>query len=302
MTRHDHDLATRTAHQGYASAMGARIFLGHGASGTAASMAPFVDGLRRRGFDATAIDLPKRKAEDAVPAFHAGGAVRARRRRRAGTRTAAGSPASPLPSPSSPYAALVLFSYPLHPPGAPERTDARIAHWPAIACPVLLLSGESDPFARIDLLRAKVAAPARRGAGDLSPPGPRSQARARGRPGPCGGLPGNEGPGLGALPGGPSGAVGWGSPQAPIRSDRVPPQGRRRSAHTCGPQAMHSAPARADARRAPPRRPGRKELHCRSRVDASGRSPSPCWPRSSCSPRSPRSRPSRRIRPVSPGS
>ena len=70
MTRHDHDLATRTAHQGYASAMGARIFLGHGASGTAASMAPFVDGLRRRGFDATAIDLPKRKAEDAVPAFH----------------------------------------------------------------------------------------------------------------------------------------------------------------------------------------------------------------------------------------
>ena len=68
------------------------------------------------------------------------------------------------------------------------------------------------------------------------------------------------------LAGRPAGAVGWGSPQAPIRSDRVPPPGRRRSAHTCGPQAMHSAPARADARRAPPRRPGRKELHCRSRV------------------------------------
>jgi len=56
--------------------------------------------------------------------------------------------------PGAPYAGLVCFSYPLHPPGAPERTDARIAHWPAIACPVLLLSGESDPFARIDLLRA----------------------------------------------------------------------------------------------------------------------------------------------------
>ena len=50
--------------------MAARIFLGHGASGTAASMAPFVDGLRSRGLDASAIDLPKRKAEDAVPAFH----------------------------------------------------------------------------------------------------------------------------------------------------------------------------------------------------------------------------------------
>ena len=58
--------------------------------------------------------------------------------------------------PDAPYAALVLFSYPLHPPGAPERAEARIAHWPAIRCPVLLLSGESDPFARIDLLRASV--------------------------------------------------------------------------------------------------------------------------------------------------
>ncbi len=58
--------------------------------------------------------------------------------------------------PGAPYAGLVLFSYPLHPPGSPERTEARIAHWPAIACPVLLLSGESDPFARIDLLRAVV--------------------------------------------------------------------------------------------------------------------------------------------------
>ena len=58
--------------------------------------------------------------------------------------------------PDSPFAALVLFSYPLHPPGSPERTDARIAHWPSIRCPVLLLSGESDPFAKIDLLRAAV--------------------------------------------------------------------------------------------------------------------------------------------------
>ena len=60
------------------------------------------------------------------------------------------------------YAGLVLFSYPLHPPGQPDRTEARIAHFPAIDCPVLLLSGESDPFARIELLRAAVAeAPAR---------------------------------------------------------------------------------------------------------------------------------------------
>ena len=48
-------------------------------------------------------------------------------------------------------AGLVLLSYPLHRPGRPE--DQRTEHWPQIRCPVLLLSGESDPFAREDLLR-----------------------------------------------------------------------------------------------------------------------------------------------------
>jgi predicted alpha/beta-hydrolase family hydrolase len=49
---------------------------------------------------------------------------------------------------------LVLFSYPLHRPGHPE--ELRVSHWPSIQCPVLLLSGESDPFARIELMRASV--------------------------------------------------------------------------------------------------------------------------------------------------
>ena len=50
---------------------------------------------------------------------------------------------------------LVLFSYPLHRPGGPE-IGARSAHFANIHCPVLLLSGEADPFARIDLLREAV--------------------------------------------------------------------------------------------------------------------------------------------------
>lgn len=118
-------------------------------------MAPFVNGLRARGFAAEAIDLPRRKAEDALPAFHRavppdGDVV-------VGGHSFGGRVASLAASePDAPYAALVLFSFPLHPPGRPERTDDRIAHWPAIRCPVLLLSGESDPFARIDLLRAVV--------------------------------------------------------------------------------------------------------------------------------------------------
>jgi uncharacterized protein len=118
-------------------------------------MAPFVDGLRARGIAATAIDLPRRSAEDALPAFHL--AVPSDRDVAVGGHSFGGRVASlAAAEPAAPYAALVLFSYPLHPPGAPERTDARIAHWPAIRCPVLLLSGESDPFARIGLLRAAV--------------------------------------------------------------------------------------------------------------------------------------------------
>jgi predicted alpha/beta-hydrolase family hydrolase len=130
------------------------VYLGHGASGTAASMAPFVDGLRRRGLVADAVDLPKRRAEDAVPVWRT--AVPDGARTLAGGHSYGGRVASLAAAAGAGYAGLVLFSYPLHPPGRPERTDARIAHWPSIACPVLLLSGEADPFARIALLRSSV--------------------------------------------------------------------------------------------------------------------------------------------------
>ncbi|GAC1330765.1 MAG: hypothetical protein NVSMB17_08390 [Candidatus Dormibacteria bacterium] len=53
-------------------------------------------------------------------------------------------------------AGLVLLSYPLHPPGKIDQQ--RTAHLPAIRCPVLFLSGEADPFARLELLREVVAA------------------------------------------------------------------------------------------------------------------------------------------------
>ena len=141
-----------------------RIYLGHGASGTAASMAPWVTGLRARGHDAHALDLPKRKAEDAIAAFEAqvpdepgivvgghsfGGRVASLSA--AGVSHDAGTPRRE-------YAALICLSYPLHRPGAPETAAARTAHWPAITIPALLLSGTSDPFARIDLLEAAMPA------------------------------------------------------------------------------------------------------------------------------------------------
>src|SRR3954465_15212912 len=140
-----------------------RIYLGHGASGTAASMRPWVDGLRARGHDAHALDLPKRKAEDAIAAFEAqvpdepgivvgghsfGGGV--------ASLSAAGV-ARGEGDPRRQYGALVCLSYPLHRPGAPETAGPRIAHWPQIDIPTLLLSGTADPFARIELLDASMS-------------------------------------------------------------------------------------------------------------------------------------------------
>ncbi len=55
-----------------------------------------------------------------------------------------------------PAAGLVLLSYPLHPPGRPDRL--RIEHLPAITVPVLAISGERDPFGTPDELRTHLAA------------------------------------------------------------------------------------------------------------------------------------------------
>src|SRR5690606_38976965 len=43
-----------------------------------------------------------------------------------------------------PAAGLVLISYPLHPPGKPDRL--RIEHLPQIEVPCLFISGTRDPF------------------------------------------------------------------------------------------------------------------------------------------------------------
>jgi predicted alpha/beta-hydrolase family hydrolase len=50
---------------------------------------------------------------------------------------------------------LTLFSYPLHPPGKPER--ARTEHLPRITVPTVFTHGTSDPFGTIDELRAAAA-------------------------------------------------------------------------------------------------------------------------------------------------
>lgn len=129
-----------------------KLLLAHGASGTAKSMEPWVHVLARHGVEAAAIDVrrggqPPKAVEDWRRALEANSDSAI------GGHSFGGRMASMLAA-EQPVEALVLLSYPLHRPGHPEQL--RTEHWPSMTCPVLLLSGESDPFARIALLREAV--------------------------------------------------------------------------------------------------------------------------------------------------
>jgi len=112
-------------------------------------MRPYVKALEKRQLKASAIDLPVGKAERAVPVF----AQKVPAGSIAGGHSYGGRVAS-MAATEVDYAALVLLSYPLHRPGHPE--DLRIEHWAKITCPVLFLSGESDPLARLEQLMSSV--------------------------------------------------------------------------------------------------------------------------------------------------
>jgi predicted alpha/beta-hydrolase family hydrolase len=133
-----------------------RLLLAPGASGGPERLRPIASALEARGVSVGLVALPRGQAERAIPAYRAvfdaetiAPAI--------GGQSFGGRVASLLAAEAeTPPAALVLLAYPLHAPGRHEAWDARTSHWPAIRCPVLLLSGEADPFARIDLLRTAV--------------------------------------------------------------------------------------------------------------------------------------------------
>jgi uncharacterized protein len=128
-----------------------RVVLGHGASGNAASMRPYVVGFKRRGIDAIAVDLPRGNAERAVPVFIQ---TSGRGHEVVGGGQSFGGRVASMAAVEADFGGLVLFSYPLHRPGFPDqlRTD----HWPQIRCPTLFLSGDRDPFANLELLKKKI--------------------------------------------------------------------------------------------------------------------------------------------------
>jgi uncharacterized protein len=130
-----------------------RVVLGHGASGNAASMKPYVDGFKRRGIDAIAVDLPRGTAEKAVPVFIK---TSGRGHEVIGGGQSFGGRVASMATVDADFGGLILFSYPLHRPG--HHDQLRTEHFPLIRCPTLFLSGDRDPFARIDLLKTAIKA------------------------------------------------------------------------------------------------------------------------------------------------
>jgi predicted alpha/beta-hydrolase family hydrolase len=131
-----------------------KILLAPGASGNPKQLAPHAAGLRDRGYEVEIVSLPKGTVERAMPLYR--DAIGADPSSVVTGGQSFGGRVATLLAAEDPPAALVVFAYPLHAPGRHEAWRERSAHWPRIACPVLLLSGESDPFARIDLLREAV--------------------------------------------------------------------------------------------------------------------------------------------------
>jgi hypothetical protein len=127
----------------------AKVWLGHGASGGPETMQPYLDELAKLGVEASALQLPRGAAERAMRPLReqvgeglAGAVI--------GGHSFGGRVASMVAAETAP-AGLVLLSYPLHRPGHPDEPKAE--HWSGIECPVLVLSGDRDQFARIDVLQ-----------------------------------------------------------------------------------------------------------------------------------------------------
>lgn len=119
------------------------------------------------GLDVVRFDFPYRsrgsRRPDAMPVLQAAYAEAVQQARREygakrlilGGRSMGGRVASLLAAGGFACDGLLLFAYPLHPEGKPEKL--RDAHLPQIRCPVLCLNGTRDPLCERPLMERALA-------------------------------------------------------------------------------------------------------------------------------------------------
>ena len=149
-------------------AAGATFIIAHGAG--AGQRHPFMTACARavaaRGIDAVTFNFPyteqQRKLPDRAPVLEAcyAAVIDETRRRVAsaarwlfiGGKSMGGRMATQLAAsdPALPVAGLVLFGYPLHPPGNPAKR--RDGHLPSVQRPMLVIQGSRDTFGTPDEL------------------------------------------------------------------------------------------------------------------------------------------------------
>ena len=155
-----------------ADAVRAAVLLAHGAGGNRESkiLLAVSDALTARGLLVARIDLPFRQRRPKGPPSPSGaagdraGIVAAASALRSlagdvplvvGGQSYGGRQASMVAAENPDIAdGLLLLSYPLHPPGKPEKM--RTEHFPQLRTPVVFVHGSSDPFATDDELAEAV--------------------------------------------------------------------------------------------------------------------------------------------------
>jgi predicted alpha/beta-hydrolase family hydrolase len=160
-------------HRPAAAAAGTGLVLTHGAGGNCGSrlLAAAATAFAEAGITVLRCDLPFRQKRPSGPPSPSGAAAD-----RAGLREAAlamrrvvpgkiglggqsyGGRQATILAADEPdlAAALLLFSYPLHPPGKPERL--RTEHFPRLRVPCVFVQGASDPFGSIPELHIAIGA------------------------------------------------------------------------------------------------------------------------------------------------
>lgn len=146
------------------------VLLTHGAGGSreAPLLGRICDEWARRGWLAIRYNLPYRRRRPKGPpsgsaAADQAGIVEAIELARtlsdgpvlAGGHSYGGRMTSMVAAQGADLTGLTLFSYPLHPPGKPER--ARTEHLPQITVPTVFTHGTADPFGSIEELTQAAA-------------------------------------------------------------------------------------------------------------------------------------------------